>query len=207
MPTVYHITHVGNLTSIIAHGGLFSDNGRNAMNVGATEIAHAHIKARRAARIVPVGPKGTLADYVPFYFAPRSPMLNAIYHSQVSTYQGGQAPIVHLVTTTEAVAEAGLTSVFTEGAAEIAFSRFFTDPADFVNIHWDVMTATWWNDTQEHPDRKRQRQAEFLAHEFMPWELIHGIGVFNHAMKSATEAAIGNAAHQPPVFVSRSWYY
>ena len=41
-------------------------------------IGMRHIKERRARKIVPIVPGETLADFVPFYFAPRSPMLYAM---------------------------------------------------------------------------------------------------------------------------------
>jgi len=66
-------------------------------------IAYQHIKDRRARKRVPAGPGGTVADYVPFYFAPRSPMLYAITRGLVPGYDGGQSSVVHLVTSTDAV--------------------------------------------------------------------------------------------------------
>lgn len=77
MTDIYHITHISNLPSIIQHGGLYCDNLIPQRNLHPQGIAHQHIKERRARRIVNVAAGGTLADYVPFYFAPRSPMLYA----------------------------------------------------------------------------------------------------------------------------------
>lgn len=85
---VYHITHVDNLASIIATGGLLCDARTGTAAVAPVSIGHSHIKQRRAARAVPVGPGQTLAEYVPTYFGPRSPMLFAIKEGAVLTYQG-----------------------------------------------------------------------------------------------------------------------
>jgi hypothetical protein len=86
MTRVYHITHVQNLQSIIAHNGLWCDNSRQERELDTIGIAHDHIKQRRARRRVHLGAQGTLADYVPFYFAPRSPMLYAIHTGWVEGY-------------------------------------------------------------------------------------------------------------------------
>ena len=112
MPPIYHITSVDNLPGIIKEGGLFCD--RDAKNIQFVSIGHKRIKERRLRKRVPLGPGGVLADYVPFYFAPRSPMLFTINKGNVEGYTGGQEPIVHLVSSTEAVDAEELEWVFTE---------------------------------------------------------------------------------------------
>lgn len=52
---------------------------------------------------VPVGPKGVPADYVPFSFAPRSPMLYVIDKGGIPEYGEGQDPLVHLVTDVDTI--------------------------------------------------------------------------------------------------------
>jgi len=98
------------LAGIINAGGLFCD--RAAKNIQFVSIGHKNIKDRRLRKKVPCGPGGVIADYVPFYFGPRSPMLFTINKGNVVGYTGGQAPIVHLVSSTEAVDAAGLDWVF-----------------------------------------------------------------------------------------------
>src|SRR4029079_3294236 len=97
MTLIYHITHVRNLPSILEQGGLWCDGEAARQDLCATEIAHDHIKQRRARMPVTVGPGGSLADYVPFYFAPRSPMLYAIHQGGVDFYSEGQEEVLHLV--------------------------------------------------------------------------------------------------------------
>jgi hypothetical protein len=208
MPTrLYHITHVNNLASVIEQGGLWCDNRRAALDLDPIGIAHAHIKARRARREVPLAPRGTLADYVPAYFGPRSPMLYAIHCGQVDGYAGGQGQVVHLVTTAEAVAESGLPFVFTDGHADMSITEFFDDLANLFKIDWAVIGATYWNDTQQDGDRKRRRQAEFLIHHQLAWGLIQEIGVISNAMAAHVRAILANAPYKPDVAVRKTWYY
>jgi hypothetical protein len=206
---IYHITHLRNLPSIIGAGGLHSDNGRLENAVECIGIAHQHIKDRRANRQVPTCLGGTLADYVPFYFAPRSPMLYSIYRGQVEGYKEGQGPVLHLVSTAEAVAEAELPFTYTEGHAEMKFSQFYEGLTDLRSrIDWNVMKATYWNDDPPGiVDRKRKRQAEFLVHGFFPWTLFSTIGVINEAMRTEVLQMLADVEHRPDVRVHRGWYY
>lgn len=208
MPTsIYHITHIDNLGSIVAAGGLVCDRKRQERQIACQGIAHQHIKGRRAARKVPIPPGGTLADYVPFYFAPRSPMLYAIHSGVVANYPAGQRPILHLVSSAETAA-ASLRCIYTDGHAEIAFSAFHADIRQLgAVVDLALMASTYWNDTPEHPDRKRRRQAEFLVHQFFPWSLVESVGVADQQMKQVIDKMLEGAEHRPPVQVRPRWYY
>lgn len=73
---ILHFTHVSNLMAIMTRGFLLADSG-----VGAQlrcEVGDRGIKAARRELDVTRGPGGHPCDYVPFYFAPRSPMLYKI---------------------------------------------------------------------------------------------------------------------------------
>jgi hypothetical protein len=168
MKPIYHITHINNLPSIIQHDGLFCDTLTSNYCLTPLGIAHQHIKQRRAGREVPVAAGGTLADYVPFYFAPRSPMLYAIHKHQVTGYNEGQHDILHLVVTIQRVARSGLSFAFTDGHADVKMSRFFDHLSNLDQIDWAIMPEKYWNDTQQDTDRKRRRQAEFLIYRNSP---------------------------------------
>jgi hypothetical protein len=170
-------------------------------------IAHQHIKERRAHKPVPCAPGGTLADYVPFYFAPRSPMLYVINKGGVEGYTSGQRPIVHLVSSAEAVQAAGLPFAFTDGHAEMDISRFFTDLGDLEHVDWAIMSSRYWNDTLADGDRKRRRQAEFLVRRFFPMGLIERVGVINQSMAQSVSALFAPLAHIPPISAEPAWYY
>lgn len=125
MTDIYHITHLNNLVSIIAEDCLWCDNKTIDNKLQSTEIGHQHIKERRRNWPVPISPRGTIGDYVPFYFAPRSPMLYAINKGQVTSYSGGQNEVLHLVANIECVVAEGLDFTFTDGHAIVALSQYF----------------------------------------------------------------------------------
>ena len=207
MAAIYHITHFENLASIVDFGSLCCDRINESNKLAKQEIGYQHIKERRKARKVPVGPKGVLADYVPFYFATKSPMLYTINHGNVPGYMGGQAPIVHLVSDTDVVVARGGEFLFTDGHAEMAISEFFADLEDLIHLDWQVMSSRMWNDTVEDGDRMRRRQAEFLVHTMFPWEWVSEIGVINQDMADDVAKVLAKATSVPPINVHRDWYY
>ena len=134
-------------------------------------------------------------------------MLYVINKGQVEGYQGGEEPVVHLVTTIEKVQQASLPFVFTDGHAVMTISSFFEDLDDLRYIDWDVMRSKYWNDTPQDPDRSRRRQAEFLVHRFVPWELFIGVGAKSPEISELVNGILSDAEHKPPVKEKRNWYY
>src|SRR5487761_1073642 len=117
MTEVMHMTHISHISSIIAQGGVQCDRQAADQGLSKVSIAYAILKERRAATPVPVARGGTLADYVPHYFAPRSPMLYAIDRGLVADYKGGQREIVYLIASAERVERSGIPFAFTDGHA------------------------------------------------------------------------------------------
>jgi len=134
-------------------------------------------------------------------------MLYSIHGGYVEQYREGQRPVVHLTSSAESIAAAGLAFTFTEGHAELAYSSFYEDLADLDKVDWQIMKSEWWNDTVDDMDRKRKRQAEFLVYDFFPWELVTKIGVIDDGIAEQVNAILQGAAHRPAVMVKASWYY
>ena len=214
MPSIYHITDIRNLPGILAGGSLCCDRLREEKGLQVVGIAHQHIKDRRKRRAVrnlagaTLAAGGTLWDYVPFYFAPRSPMLYAVRQGLVAGYPDGQREILHLETSTERLQATEKPFAFTNGHAEMAISDYCDDLSrlnDFVD--WSTIKGIYWNDTAAEPDRKRRRQAEFLIHESVPWTAIERIGVLDNKMAEEVESALQSSSHRPLVVVASHWYY
>jgi hypothetical protein len=207
MTPVYHITHLDNLPRISAAGALWCDRRVRRAAVGPQNIAYGHIKARRETITVPFSPGGTLADYVPFYFCPRAPMLYAIYRGQVPGIEGGQARIAHLELDAEAMLAAGLPCVHTDGNAASQPRRFYASADGLDGLSWAVIRARSWHDTPDDNDRKRRKQAEFLVHDRVPWSFVARIGVMDGAAATAARDMLSGEAHPPVVDIRRDWYY
>ena len=204
---IYHITHLDNLAAIVQCGGLLSNTLLQRRNQPFRDISFGNIQDRRASKTVPCAAKGVLHDYVPFYFAPRSPMLYTIHRGNVPNYQGGQAAVLHLVTTVEAVSESELVFTFTDGHAVMDYSDFYEDLDNLRMIDWEVMESKYWADRDDDPNRKCKRQAEFLIHNSFPWGLIQEIGVINQSVRAEVCQILQQVNDFTPVHIYPNWYY
>lgn len=212
---IYHITHVRNLARIIESKGLWCDAERMRQGFASVGIAHENLKGRRARVFVQrqsgeaVAMGGTLADYVPFYFANRSPMLFSIHTGYVDGYDGGQQEVIYLLSSVERVASGNRSWCFTDGHAVEAVTEFFSDAGDLARIDWEAIQHWSWKNTEADPDRKRRKQAEFLVYQSLPWGWIEEIGVRDLKMRDRVSKIVRKAgpAHAPPIVVRRKWYY
>lgn len=205
---LFHFTHRLNLPSVIAYG-LRSDSAVRADGSLAVEVGEDRIKEQRRRRGVPMGPGGVVADYVPFYFAARSPMLYAISRGNVPAYQDGQNPLVYLVTDLDRLQKVGCRFVFTDRNAYYQTATYAEDPAELDQlVDWELMEATMWNNTAAEPDRMERRMAELLVHESVPFSAVLAVGVRSAAIASASAVAevLGTLDDPPPVLVRPKWY-
>lgn len=207
LTAIYHITHISNLTKIIQNG-LWCDAQIRLQSFVSVGIAHPELKARRARTSVTAAAGGTLADYVPFYFANRTPMLYSLHTGYVLGYEGGQANIIYLVSSVERVAQGDRPWCFTNGhAVEVPLTNFFGTLDDLNQVDWPVIRHWSWKNTDDDPDRKRRKQAEFLVHQAFPWSWIEEIGVINATVRDQVTALLAGCTHLPPVTVRSNWYY
>ncbi len=205
---IYHFTHIKNLSSILNLGGLVAISRLKQEKVDYQDISYEQIQDRRGQKRVPYGAGGYLHDYVPFYFAPRSPMLYTINRGNVPNYQGGQNSVIYLVTNINTIETEGLDFVFTDGHAAMDYVDFYTDiEALAYEIDWDLMESRYWSNTEDDPNRKCRRQAEFLVHQFLPWHLIQEIGVINTKIQIQVREILQRFNKQTPVEVYSEWYY
>jgi len=207
MTAIYHITHIRNLPGILRGDGLWCDAEAVRRNIQPVEIAYTEIKERRTRRTITIPPGGVLAEYVPFYFCNRSPMLYTIHMGNVPAYQDGQSNILHLVSSAEAVSQANLPFVFTDGHAVVQISLFYNDLTDLNQVDWKVVNHWSWHDTLADNDRLRRKQAEFLVKSCFPFSLVQEIGVINQSMREQVLVFLENTAHKPIVSIQRKWYY
>ncbi len=206
---IYRIVHLDNLPIYLRRSGMHAPNYWPDDGLKWKTNHNQEVQSKRALRPVECGPRGKLHDYVAFYFGPRSVMLYQLHTGWVPGYVEGQAPMVYLVSTAQAVKKRELGFVFSNAHGLAAITDWYDDLRDLGEVPWDMVYAKWWKDTADDPDRQRRKQAEFLVHRLCPWVLVQMIGVISEDRKRQVEKLLAKyrRAHQPVVEVHRDWYY
>jgi hypothetical protein len=204
---IFRIVHVDCLRTLLQRGGLHAANHTPKDGLPYRTIHNVDIQGQRHIRNIPCGPRGTLHDYVPFYFGYLSPMLLQLKTGRVADYNEGQEPLIYLKSTVEAVADAGLKFVFSDGHGIAAFTKWFDDAARLNAVDWDMVYERYWSDNVNDMDRQRRKQAEFLIHQFCPWTVVQEVGVANARIKTRVEEVLKELDKGTIVNVHAAWYY
>lgn len=216
---IFHITSIDNLDAIFAQGALLckqrsEDEGRTYHN-----IAHAGAQGARANKAVIDPPGGFIHDYVPFYFAPRSPMLLAIHGGKVEGCRYGQADIVHIELLAKTVHDNGGEYAFYDRNATKAYSQAYNDPSLLKDVvDWDLLTeeprldgfCKYFQDKHEpakYMDRMEKRQAEFLVKDGVPVTWFVRIGVIDETKAQQVRALLREYGVNLTVEVKTDWYF
>ncbi len=192
---LYHFTHMDNLSAIVQNG-LCCDNGlaeTSYINSGNRDIKH-----RRKG--MSINQEYTVGDFVPFYFAPRSPMLYTQWKNGLVV----QADIIYLVTTIGTFLDGDTTFYFSNRNAATYAATFYNTEKDLCRVPWEHMQGDMWNNMEAYPDRMAQRMAEFLVYWHVPWTSILGIAVFD---EDTYHRINQQCPHGKKIAVRRQWYY
>ncbi|MBN1490478.1 MAG: DUF4433 domain-containing protein [Phycisphaerae bacterium] len=205
---IYRMVHTDCLDTLLCREALHAPNHAPDDGLPYTGIHAVQTQLDRGNLPVPCGPGGVILDYVGFYFGPRSPMLYRL-HTGYNVARVDQSQIIYLVSTAQAVADAGLGFVFTDRHSLAAVAAFRDNLGDLAIVDFPIAYATQWNTTPQHLDRQEKKQAEFLVYRSVPWQLIDKIGVRSDAARErVTQILEGRpAVRHPPIIVERSWYY
>ncbi|MFB2642762.1 DUF4433 domain-containing protein [Shewanella bicestrii] len=197
---VSHITHIDNLNSILAQGCLWSDHKRIELGLVNQNIGYSHIKQRRLVRPVNVATGGTIGQYVPFNFCPRSVMLFVI-HKGHDDYQGGQERVLHLISDIDTIRLTNDNCFFTDIHADLDYAEQIDDFTRITELDLKRINERYWSDFKE------EKQAEFLAFESVAWHTIRQIGVKTQAIAEEVSVLLQAVQHKPEVVVRPQWYY
>lgn len=214
---LFHFTHMDNLPAVLHAGALLSDTVVCADGLLANEAGDPQIKQRRREQIVTCSPRGVVADYVPFYFAARSPMMYKLWRGSVPTFVGDHCDLVYLVSKVDRMIGAGVDFAISDRNAAKALADFSNDAgvlgdlsedppqSDFVD--WPLMRAHMWNNTPDDGERMERRMAEFLVHDRVPLDLVHGVAVHADAQKRRIKHLFADVGRTAKVVARPNWYY
>ncbi len=202
---IFRITHRDNLEWILEHG--ISSRSTGQLNPNHVDIGDPELIAKRNPWPIPVEPGGTLSDYVPFYFTPRSPMLLNIRTGHRGIRKIPNEEIVILVSDLHRIANMGLPFLFTDRHAYIKTAKFFSDLARLDVIDWDILRRSDFGRDNNDLGKGERYQAEALVHNHVPLAALRGIVCCNveevakvNAQTAAAGIALSTAARP-------GWYF
>jgi hypothetical protein len=155
-----HITHIGNLSSILSLGLLPHNN--KAQKV---DISNGLVNARRVKK-EPIH-KHSIHDYVPFYFNARNAMLY-----QVQKEFG--AEIIILLFRKDTLLSPKV--IFSNGNAASKKAIFTSDLKELEAFNWNaIFSSNWSQNVISELDLKSQMMSECLVYEKVPINKLHCI--------------------------------
>jgi hypothetical protein len=203
---VYRITHIDNVPWILEHG-LHSDSS-DVRDPNFVSIGNPDLISKRAVHGVPVGPGGTLGDYVPFYFCTRSVMLYKLHTGQVEGVDVRQEDIVYLVSSVGLLLDTGVRFVFTDRNAYVRTATFDDDASHIeTGLDWPVIEGFDFRHDKDDPGRPERRMAELLAHQHVPVESLLGIACIDEPRCMKLKELVTTFSQRLYVASRRSWYF
>lgn len=202
---IYRIIHYKNLPFILQHGLHAATS--TVCDPQYVNIGHKTLIQRRDKKQVPVSPHGCLADYVPFYFTRKSPMLLLIKNGKVNGFNGKQEEIIYLVSSVQEVVGLQLPFVFTDRHAVFEHAAFFNSEKDLHKLDWEIIQADYWANTEDDNQRKERKQAEFLIHRFAPASSILGIVCANEPVLKEVNLMLSAADATLQAIVRQDFFY
>ncbi|WP_421340969.1 DarT ssDNA thymidine ADP-ribosyltransferase family protein [Aeromonas veronii] len=176
----YHFTSIENLESIIDNG-LFSTNQKIARNINHVNVAEEGIQRRRAQMQIPGTGGRVVHDYVPFYFAKKTPMQLAVLHKK----NVDQQFIIYL-SVSILLLETRQGSYFTNASANTVIPPTFfpgnTNAEQLDELDWPTIDSNGWSYTDE--DKKHRKMAELLLPEHVPLFEINQIITWNRSISN-----------------------
>lgn len=213
---LFHFTHLDNLPAILDAGALLSDSAVHARGLLANEAGDPQIKQRRRRQPVTCSPGGVVGDYVPFYFAARSPMMYVLWQRRVASFTGDHHDLVYFVSHVDRMVEAGVDFAISDRNAAKALADFTSDVgalgdltsaeprSEFVD--WPLMKATMWNNTPDDGERMERRMAEFLVLDGVPLDLL-AAATYSDERRAMVEQMFFQAGTRMSVVNRPNWYY
>lgn len=201
---IFRIVHRDNLPWIVDYGVHCRSGGMHNPNY--VDIGNPDLIGKRSDRLVIIPPRGTLSDYVPFYFTPRSPML------YIKTGYGGirqrtNDEIVILVSSLFKIRTYPLRFLFTDRHAYVPTAVFYNDLDDLSVVDWDILRRSDFKRDMNDLGKFERYQAEALIHHHVPIDALLGIACANDAAVAQVRLHLAQTNATLKVLAKPEWYF
>ena len=201
---IFRITHIENVPWILTHGLCCRTSGATDPNF--RQIGNAELIDKRRHRRVPIRPRGTLSDYVPFYFTPWSPMLYNI-KTGYSVAQVPMQDIVIFVSSLHRIEKCSIPYVFSDRHAYLELAEFFNERPKLDRVDWALLNQRDFKRDHNDPGKFERYQAEALVHGDVPVTALHRVACYNQSALERVEAAIAAASSELLAERKPGWYF
>lgn len=201
---IFRITHRDNIPWILDHG-LHAASAK-VLDPNFRSIGNPDLIDKRSRRAVKVGRRGTLSDYVPFYFTPFSIMMYNI-HTGHNVPHVPNEQIVILVSSLHRLTELGIPFVFTDQHAYPLMANYFTDLEDLDEVDWTLLNRKDFKHDPDDPGKKERYQAEALIWKHVPVEALLGICCYTSAVDAAIKAELAKRKLDVKTNIQGNWYF
>lgn len=203
--SIFRITHRSNVPWILDHG-LRSKNA-NIRDPNYIEIGNPDLIQKRTDRALPIAPKGTLSDYVPFYFTPFSVMMFNIHTGHGGLTKRHNDEIVIFKTSLHKLQADGVKFLFSDRHAFLAAAQFSDDLADLNRIDWNILQNRSFRRDPEDPEKMERYQAEALVHKHLPLDSLDGIVCNSELVEADLKTEIAKRGLTLTTAQKPSWYF
>ena len=161
----------------------------------------------RSSRNVPIGPGGTLSDYIPFYFTPFSMMMYNIKTGYNGIQRVPNSEIVIVAARLRDLANVGHSVVYTDRHAYLRTARFFSSLDDLDKIDWKILQQRDFERSVDDPEKTDRYQAEALIYQHLPVELLIGIVCYGVKQQRLLQQWQNEADVDLNIISQTNWYF
>lgn len=202
----YHFTSIENLESIIDNG-ILSTNQKIARGIDHVNVAEEGIQRRRAQMQVPGTNGRVVHDYVPFYFAKKTPMQLAVLHKK----NVDQQLIIYLSVPMLSL-ETRLGTYFTNASANTDIPPVFfsgnNQGQQLDELDWQTIDNNGWRYADEN--QRHRKMAELLLPDHVHLNEINQITTWNRYISEQVRLIFQNKGIAAPNVVEgggEHYYY
>ena len=203
---IFRITHIDNIPWILSHGIHCRNAPADNLDQSFQPIGIPELIDRRLQRQVPIPPFGALADYVPFYFTPFSPMLLMVKTGRGVT-QRPMGEIVILVSALSNLQVSGVRAIFTDRHAYLQTAEFYSSIVHLSKIDWDILQRRDFKREDGDLDKLERYQAEALAYRWVPLSGLSGIVCHDAVATRRVECWVQQAGVELKTVQRPEWYF
>jgi len=178
--SLYYITHIENLPSILDRG-ILSHTRIEELSVPFTPIYDSEIVSRRKDKYTSNG--RSLWDYANLYFQPRNPMMYRVVHEK----DENELAVVGVIN--KVLQEQDV--IITDGNAANDLTQFYSqsEGLKIIQEQWKIIQSDWWNNLD---GSKRKIMAECLVPKQVDPKQIHSIFVVDDVTRDRVKDILGN---------------